>query len=64
MLLITIISALSIRSCPSMRTPPPEVVARGHESVIGYLKRLSGGFTKNWRTKLMLVGLGGAGKTR
>ena len=58
------ISALSIRSCPSLRTPPPEVVARGQESVIGYLKRLSGGFTENWRTKLMLVGLGGAGKTR
>ena len=63
-LVFYLLSALSIRSCPSLRTPPPEVVARGQESVIGYLKRLSAGFTENWRTKLMLVGLGGAGKTR
>ncbi|KAL8604081.1 hypothetical protein ACOMHN_024906 [Nucella lapillus] len=50
-------------SCPSMRTPPNEVVNRGVESVKAYLKRLAGGFTECRRTKLMFVGLGGAGKT-
>lgn len=57
-------TALHLRGCPSLRTPPNEIVARGTDSVKAYLKRLSGGFTENWRTKLMLVGLGGAGKTR
>ncbi|XP_076445934.1 uncharacterized protein LOC143283637 [Babylonia areolata] len=50
-------------SCPSLRTPPNEVVSRGMESVKAYLKRLAGGFTECRRTKLMFVGLGGAGKT-
>ena len=30
---------------------------------MAYLRRLAGGFQENWRTKLMFVGLGGAGKT-
>ena len=47
-----------------LRTPPHEVVSRGFESVKAYLKRLAGGFTECRRTKLMVVGLGGAGKTR
>ena len=47
-----------------LRTPPNEVVGRGFESVKAYLKRLAGGFTECRRTKLMVVGLGGAGKTR
>ena len=56
--------AINLRGCPSLRTPPNEVVARGADAVKAYLKRLAGGETENWRTKLMLVGLGGAGKTR
>ncbi|XP_048249171.1 uncharacterized protein LOC124124359 [Haliotis rufescens] len=57
------LARLNLSRCPSLRTPPNEVVSRGFESVKAYLKRLSGGFTVCRRTKLMLVGLGGAGKT-
>ena len=37
---------------------------RGFQPVMGYLRRLKSGFQDCKRTKLMLVGLGGAGKTR
>ena len=84
-----------------LTTPPLEVILRGQDSIISYLKKISAGlqlqimikecivfndiinindyiivkftnyiftmisgFTRSWRTKLMLVGLGGAGKTR
>ena len=57
-------TAINLQSCPMLRTPPNEVVSRGFESVKAYLKRLAGGFTECRRTKLMVVGLGGAGKTR
>ena len=60
----TVCAAIRLTSCPSLRTPPNEVVSRGVESVKAYLKRLAGGFTECRRTKLMFVGLGGAGKTR
>jgi len=55
---------IDIQSCPMLRTPPTEIVSRGFDSVKAYLKRLAGGFTECRRTKLMAVGLGGAGKTR
>ncbi|XP_021366171.1 uncharacterized protein LOC110458668 [Mizuhopecten yessoensis] len=61
--LIPNIKSIRLTSCPSLRTPPNEVVSRGFESVRAYLKRLAGGFTECRRTKLMFVGLGGAGKT-
>ncbi|XP_070196653.1 uncharacterized protein [Littorina saxatilis] len=57
------LKTIRLLSCPSLRTPPNEVVSRGVESVKAYLKRLAGGFTECRRTKLMFVGLGGAGKT-
>jgi len=57
-------AVIRLMSCPSLRTPPNEVVNRGFESTRAYLKRLAGGFTECRRTKLMFVGLGGAGKTR
>lgn len=36
---------------------------RGAEAVLAYLKQMERGKSRNWRTKLMLVGIGGAGKT-
>ncbi len=53
-----------LTGCVSLKTPPQEVVKRGSKSVLAYLKRLLSGFKECKRTKLMLVGLGGAGKTR
>ena len=55
---------LQLKNCPAMNTPPKEIVARGFVAVMGYLKRLRLGASHCKRTKLMMVGLGGAGKTR
>ncbi|CAD5120940.1 DgyrCDS9493 [Dimorphilus gyrociliatus] len=55
--------SISLKGCGSLKTPPKEIVAKGHFAVLGYLKRLSKGSVVCRRTKLMLVGLGGAGKT-
>lgn len=57
------IEELSLSNCLSLKTPPPEIVRRGKTSVMAYLKRLSTGSVTCKRTKLMLVGLGEAGKT-
>ena len=54
---------LNLKDCPALRTPPKEIVRRGFNAVMGYLKRLLMGSVECKRTKLMMVGLGGAGKT-
>ncbi|KAK7478154.1 hypothetical protein BaRGS_00030601 [Batillaria attramentaria] len=54
---------LHLRDCMSLKTPPKEIVKRGFHAVYGYLKRLQMGSVPCKRTKLMMVGLGGAGKT-
>ncbi|KAL4233400.1 hypothetical protein ACF0H5_008081 [Mactra antiquata] len=54
---------IHLKECLALNTPPKEVVARGHLAVMGYLKRLRLGAVPCRRTKLMMVGLGGAGKT-
>jgi GTPase SAR1 family protein len=46
-----------------LKTPPIEIQRRGVNSVLAYLSRLTKGQVKCKRTKLMLQGLGGAGKT-
>ena len=57
-------SVVGLENCPKLRTPPPEIVSQGKRVVIAYLKRLSQGSVACYRTKLMFVGVGGAGKTR
>lgn len=57
------IEQISLQNCLSLKTPPPEIVRRGYRSVVAYLKRLTTGSVTCKRTKLMLVGLGEAGKT-
>lgn len=47
-----------------LKTPPKEIVRSGFQAIIGYLRRLAQGSVECKRTKLMMVGLGGAGKTR
>ena len=54
---------LGIRNCNKLKTPPREICEQGMRVVLAYLKRLSQGSTRCYRTKLMFVGLGGAGKT-
>jgi len=55
---------LNLNNCPSLRTPPKEILDQGMKTVIAYLKRLSQGSKAVYQTKLMVVGLGGVGKTR
>lgn len=54
---------LDLTGCVSLRTPPLEIQKRGVNSVLAYLNRLLTGSVACKRTKLMLSGLGGAGKT-
>lgn len=56
--------ALLLLNCSLLKTPPKEIVRSGFQAVMGYLKRLAQGSVECKRTKLMMVGLGGAGKTR
>ena len=55
---------MPLRGCTSLKTPPKEIVRRGFTAIFGFLRRLQMGAVTCKRTKLMLVGLGGAGKTR
>ena len=55
---------LDLDDCPLLKTPPREIREKGFHSTFAYLQRLLSGAVLSKRTKLMLVGLGGAGKTR
>ena len=63
-LVLLFVTVIHLSECTLLKTPPKEIVARGFVAVMGYLKRLRLGASPCKRTKLMLVGLGGAGKTR
>ena len=58
----TDVNMLGLSDCPALKTPPPSVVQQGIQSTLAYLRRLGSGSRACYRTKLMLVGLGGAGK--
>ncbi|CAD5120946.1 DgyrCDS9496 [Dimorphilus gyrociliatus] len=57
------IHTLNLDGCPSLKTPPREIVNKGLPAIMSYMRRLHEGSVECRRTKLMLVGLGGAGKT-
>lgn len=57
------LNELDLTGCMSLKTPPLEIQRRGVNSVLAYLNRLLTGSVECKRTKLMLLGLGGAGKT-
>jgi hypothetical protein len=58
------LAVLNLNNCPLLRTPPKEIRDQGMKTTIAYLKRLSQGSRAVYQTKLMVVGLGGVGKTR
>ncbi|KAL4228297.1 hypothetical protein ACF0H5_013728 [Mactra antiquata] len=60
---ISSLNRLELEACPLLKTPPKEIRAKGFSTTFAYLRRLMSGSTPCKRTKLMLVGLGGAGKT-
>ena len=53
---------LDLTGCISLKTPPKEIQKRGVVSILAYLNRLGDGFVQCKRTKLMMQGLGSAGK--
>lgn len=57
------LNELDLTGCISLKTPPLEIQRKGVNSVLAYLHRLLTGSVECKRTKLMLLGLGGAGKT-
>ena len=59
-----VLTELELEECPLLKTPPKEIRAKGFSTTFAYLQRLMSGSMQCKRTKLMLVGLGGAGKTR
>jgi hypothetical protein len=60
---LPLLNELDTTGCVSLKTPPVEIQRKGFQSIIAYLKRLRTGSTTCKRTKLMFVGLGGAGKS-
>jgi Leucine-rich repeat (LRR) protein len=44
-------------------SPPPEIAASGTESVLAFLKARREGASRQWASKLLVVGEGGVGKT-
>ena len=57
------LNELDLTGCISLKTPPIEIQKRGVTSILAYLNRLTDGSVQCKRTKLMLQGLGSAGKT-
>ncbi len=54
---------LNIEDNPDLRFPPPEVTSQGGRAILRYLKAHSTGKIELWRSKLLILGEGGAGKT-
>ena len=57
------LNELDLTGCISLKTPPLEIQRHGVNSVLAFLNRLTMGSVECKRTKLMLQGLGGVGKT-
>ncbi|KAL5004316.1 hypothetical protein ScPMuIL_017772 [Solemya velum] len=57
------LTRLELEECALLKTPPKEIREKGFATTYAYLRRLLTGSVECKRTKLMLVGLGGAGKT-
>ncbi|WAR27954.1 PATS1-like protein [Mya arenaria] len=60
---ISTLIRMDFDSCASLHTPPKEIRAKGFSVMYAYLRSMISGSVPCKRTKLMLVGLGGAGKT-
>ena len=54
---------LSLADNPKLVSPPPEIAASGTESVLAFLQARREGASRQWVSKLLVVGEGGVGKT-
>ncbi|CAD5126586.1 DgyrCDS14676 [Dimorphilus gyrociliatus] len=57
------LQTLYLENCPSLRTPPKVIAVKSLKHIQNYMRALDKGYVSCKRTKLMLVGLGGGGKT-
>ena len=46
-----------------LASPPPEIVAQGTQAILSYLRGLEKDKSRQWVSKMVLVGEGGVGKT-
>ncbi len=54
---------LSLAENPKLISPPPEIAASGTESVLAFLRARREGASRQWVSKLLVVGEGSVGKT-
>lgn len=60
---LPVLKTLTLADNPTMVSPPPEIAASGTESIIAFLKARREGASRQWMSKLLVVGEGGVGKT-
>lgn len=54
---------LDLLYCPSLLTPPPEIIDQGTPQVMNFLRELERDSTIRYEAKLLVVGEGGTGKS-
>lgn len=60
---LTQLEHLQLDDNPLLRTPPPEIIAKGTKEILDFLKELAKGSVERFETKLILIGEGRAGKS-
>ena len=56
------LETLSLADNPLV-TPPPEILSQGSSAIVAYLRELLANSSREWVSKLLVVGEGGVGKT-
>ena len=60
---LTRLDELSLGGNPRLVSPPPEITSSGTQSVLTFLRARREGASRQWVSKLLVVGEGGVGKT-
>src|SRR5205085_7267302 len=60
---LTNLQRLDVQDNPSLETPPPEIISRGHNSILAFLRELLKSNRIRYEAKLLIVGEGGTGKS-
>jgi internalin A len=60
---LTKLQTLNVDDMLTLLTPPPEIVARGRDNMLAFLRELEKSSVPRYEAKLLLVGEGGTGKS-
>jgi GTPase SAR1 family protein len=60
---LTNLTGLELYNCSNLLSPPPEIVARGTDAILTFLRELQYNSVVRYETKLLVVGEGGTGKS-